>query len=56
MTIHSFISALRRRWREPHSAGYIFRSFQSDLKERCIERPRQTAAIIVGNYRMIGEG
>jgi hypothetical protein len=32
-----------------------FRSFQSDLKERCAELPQQAGATIVGNYRMIGE-
>jgi hypothetical protein len=32
-----------------------FRSFQHDLKGRCIELPQQTGAVIVGNYRMLGE-
>jgi hypothetical protein len=32
-----------------------FRSFQSGLKERCVEPPQQTKATIVGNYRMVGE-
>jgi hypothetical protein len=32
-----------------------FRSFQSALKERCIEPPQQDAATVVGNYRMFGE-
>jgi hypothetical protein len=32
-----------------------FRSFQSGLKERCIELPQQSEATIVGNYRMFGE-
>ncbi|HEY1722888.1 MAG TPA: hypothetical protein VGG27_16715 [Magnetospirillaceae bacterium] len=32
-----------------------FRSFQSGLKERCVEPPQQNDATIVGNYRMFGE-
>ncbi|HEY1748749.1 MAG TPA: hypothetical protein VGG11_18535 [Xanthobacteraceae bacterium] len=32
-----------------------FRTFQSGLKERCVEPPQQTEAAIVGNYRMVGE-
>jgi hypothetical protein len=32
-----------------------FKSFQSGVRERCVE-PRQAAeAIVVGNYRMLGE-
>jgi hypothetical protein len=31
-----------------------FRSFQSGLKERCVEPPQQNDATIVGNYRMVG--
>jgi hypothetical protein len=32
-----------------------FRAFQSGIKERCMELPQSSDAIIVGNYRMIGE-
>jgi hypothetical protein len=32
-----------------------FRSLQSGIKERCIERPQAGDATIVGNYRMVGE-
>jgi hypothetical protein len=32
-----------------------FRSFQSGIKERCLEPPQTDNAIIVGNYRMLGE-
>jgi len=32
-----------------------FRSFQSNLKERCTELPQRAGATIVGSYRMIGE-
>jgi hypothetical protein len=32
-----------------------FRSFQSGIKERCMEPPRSADATIIGNYRMIGE-
>jgi hypothetical protein len=32
-----------------------FRSFQSGIKERCIEAPQASDAAIVGNYRMLGE-
>ncbi len=32
-----------------------FRSFQSGIKERCLEPPQADDAIIVGNYRMLGE-
>ena len=32
-----------------------FRSFQSGLKERCIEPPQQTEATIVGDYQMLSE-
>jgi hypothetical protein len=31
-----------------------FRSFQSGIKERCIEPPQAGDAIIVGNYRILG--
>jgi hypothetical protein len=32
-----------------------FRSFQTDIKERCIEPPQSSDVTIVGNYRMLGE-
>jgi hypothetical protein len=32
-----------------------FRSFQSGIKERCIEPPQAGDATIIGNYRMLGE-
>jgi len=32
-----------------------FRSFQSGIKERCMEPPHQSDATIVDNYRMVGE-
>jgi hypothetical protein len=32
-----------------------FRSFQSGIKERCVESPRAGDATIVGNYRMLDE-
>jgi radical SAM superfamily enzyme with C-terminal helix-hairpin-helix motif len=32
-----------------------FRSFQSGIKERCVEPPQLSAVTIVGNYRMLGE-
>ena len=32
-----------------------FVSFQSGIKERCIEPPLVSPATIVGNYRMLGE-
>ena len=32
-----------------------FRSFQAGVKERCSESPQVSDAIIVGNYRMLGE-
>ena len=32
-----------------------FRSFQSGIKERCVEPPQSSAVTIVGNYRMLGE-
>jgi hypothetical protein len=30
-----------------------FRSFQSGIKERCVEPPRPSPATIVGSYRML---
>ena len=39
----------------PIPALEAFRSFQSGIKERCIEPPRSGDAAIVGNYRMLGE-
>ncbi len=33
-----------------------FRAFSSGIKERCIEPPKVGDAVIVGNYRMVGEG
>jgi hypothetical protein len=39
----------------PIPALEAFRSFQSGIKERCIEPPRSGDATIVGNYRMLGE-
>ena len=32
-----------------------FRSFQTGIKERCIEPAQVSAATIIGNYRMLGE-
>jgi radical SAM superfamily enzyme with C-terminal helix-hairpin-helix motif len=32
-----------------------FQSFQSGIKERCIEPPQSSDATIVGNYRMLDE-
>ena len=32
-----------------------FKTFQSGLRERCVEMPKASAATIVGNYRMLGE-
>jgi len=32
-----------------------FRSFQNGIKERCVDPPQASDAIIVGNYRMLGE-
>jgi hypothetical protein len=33
-----------------------FRVFSSTVKERCLEPPQFSDAVVVGNYRMIGEG
>jgi len=30
-----------------------FKAFQSGIRERCIEPPQPSSAIIVGNYRML---
>ncbi|MEH2471935.1 hypothetical protein V1281_006877 [Nitrobacteraceae bacterium AZCC 2161] len=32
-----------------------FKSFQSGVRERCVEPPQAAEAIVVGNYRMLGE-
>jgi hypothetical protein len=32
-----------------------FKSFQSGIKERCIEPPQSSDVTIVGNYRMLDE-
>ena len=37
----------------PIPALEAFRSFQSGIKERCIEPPQAGDATIVGNYRML---
>jgi hypothetical protein len=39
----------------PLPAMEAFRRFQSGIRERCIEPPQPSEAIIVGNYRMLGE-
>ena len=39
----------------PIPALEAFRSFQSGIKERCIDPPRSGDVTIVGNYRMLGE-
>jgi hypothetical protein len=39
----------------PVVALEAFQAFQSGVKERCSEPPQVSAAIIVGNYRMLGE-
>jgi hypothetical protein len=31
-----------------------FQSFQSGIKDRCLELPQSGEAVIVGNYRMFG--
>jgi hypothetical protein len=38
----------------PITALEAFRSFQSGIKERCIEPPQAGDATIIGNYRMVG--
>ncbi len=38
----------------PIPALEAFRSFQSVIKERCIEPPQAVEATIVGDYRMLG--
>jgi hypothetical protein len=38
----------------PIPALEAFRSFQSGIKERCIEPPQSGDATIVGDYRMLG--
>ncbi|MGA7488281.1 MAG: hypothetical protein WBW74_15260 [Xanthobacteraceae bacterium] len=38
----------------PIPALEAFRSFQSGIKERCIEPPQAVEATIVGDYRMLG--
>ena len=38
----------------PIPALEAFRSFQSGIKERCIEPPQSGDAIVVGDYRMLG--
>jgi hypothetical protein len=32
-----------------------FKSFQSGIRERCAEPPQAAEAIVIGNYRMLGE-
>ncbi len=32
-----------------------FRAFQTGIKERCVEPPQANEAIVIGNYRMLGE-
>jgi hypothetical protein len=32
-----------------------FRSFQSGIRQRCVEPPEAGDAIIIGNYRMLDE-
>ena len=39
----------------PITSLEAFRAFQSGIKERCIELPQSGDAVIVGNYRMLGE-
>ena len=39
----------------PITSLEAFRTFQSGIKERCMEPPRSGDAAIVGNYRMISE-
>jgi hypothetical protein len=40
---------------QPITALEAFRSFQSGIKERCVEPPQASEAVVVGNYRMLGE-
>jgi len=39
----------------PLPAMEAFRRFQSGIRERCIEPPQPLEAVVVGNYRMLGE-
>jgi radical SAM superfamily enzyme with C-terminal helix-hairpin-helix motif len=39
----------------PLPAMDAFRKFQSGIRERCVEPPQPNEAVIVGNYRMLGE-
>ena len=40
---------------DPIHALDAFRTFQSSIKERCIEPPQAMEATIVGNYRVLSE-
>ncbi|MEW6642915.1 MAG: hypothetical protein AB1586_20590 [Pseudomonadota bacterium] len=33
-----------------------FKAFSGTIRERCLEPPQLSDAVVVGNYRMIGEG
>ncbi len=41
---------------DPLPALDAFQAFFSGIRERCLEPPQSADAVIVGNYRMIGEG
>jgi hypothetical protein len=45
------------RAKSPDGVRYLeaFKSFQSGIKERCIEPPQSSDVTIVGNYRMLDE-
>ena len=40
---------------QPVSTLDAFKSFQSNIKDRCIEQPQVHEAVVIGNYRMLDE-
>lgn len=40
---------------QPVSTLDAFKTFQSNIEDRCIEQPQVNEAVVVGNYRMLDE-
>lgn len=54
-TFVHFVTVETEDGASPIAGLEAFRSFQSGIKERCLEPPQAGDATIVGNYRMLGE-
>lgn len=54
-TFVHFVASETRDGATPIPQLEAFRTFQSGIKERCLEPPQSSNVTIIGNYRMLAE-